>query len=502
MTILIKSVSIIFMNNSQTKKYAFILGRERELCLAELEAVLARYNFCFGDLIVSDNVVFINFNQPQMIDSTNNTDKDSSVHNIKEEIARLVGVLGGTVKIFRVISTPRPARVEKSYKKDLSTGARDDIKYKDIFEGYIRTHQEGKGKFNYGISSYSRAFNQKSVNNLGLSIKKDLKKELSLRFVEIREGQEVSSILSLKSKLATEGFEFGIFESDEIGILIGLSNPEEWGERDYGKPAGDKYSGMLPPKLARAMINIALGATSIGKGHEARFGYVKRLTVDDTGIVTDKPLPNCLVADPFCGSGNILLEALMLGCNVFGSDNSEKAVRDSRANAEWLNNVILSGSEESRSNASLDPSAEPQDDSPQVEIVQVDATNDDLIQKLSTLYFLPSTYDRLAIVTEPYLGEPKKYKPSINAVRGEYGKIKELYLQFLANFITLRTLKLSTVFCLIFPLVETAEGKRFSLFADSVDEIRKIGYTTIRPPLIYGRDYQVVKREIILLALK
>ena len=97
-------------------------------------------------------------------------------------------------------------------------------------------------------------------------------------------------------------------------------------------------------------------------------------------------------------------------------------------------------------------------------------------------------------MTEPYLGQPKKFKPTLNAVRGEYSKVKPLYLDFLKNVSGIRY----HVSCMgiVFPLVETVEGKQFSLFSECIDEIKEIGYTLMCEPFVYGRDYQVVKRQI------
>ena len=81
---------------------------------------------------------------------------------------------------------------------------------------------------------------------------------------------------------------------------------ESLGERDFGRPYRDAKSGMLPPKLAMMMINLAgqsLGAT---------------------------------ILDPFCGSGTILMEAATIGyTNLMGSDISPKAIDDTRQNFAW-----------------------------------------------------------------------------------------------------------------------------------------------------------------------
>ena len=508
---------------SKTTTYAFILGRERELCLAELKAVLARFGFCFSISSVTDNVARFNIDAEA------------------ESVGALINILGGTVKIFRimtsssVISTPRQG-VEKSYKisptPTESSGGRDDSKHNDfkfkIIEHICDNHKVGK--LNYGISSYTKEFNQRSVNNLGLSIKKDLKKDYSLRFVEAREGSELSSIASLKNKLDKDGFEFGIFADNSVGVLIGLTNAEEWNERDYGKPAGDKRSGMLPPKLARAMINLALGQTLQNRHSRISFCHsreggnpVGSNTAEFSGSpiesgMTDKG--KVLVVDPFCGSGNIILEAIMLGLDVFGSDVSEKAVNDSKKNVEWLKSVnsashfvipAKAGIQNLDPRVSLDKTRDKKSEDDSVKIIQADAAGIEIVKLLNCYIALDKNsntaiqqYDNIVLVTEPYLGEPKKFNPTYNSTVGEYMKIKELYLGFLNNFAAhypLPTTHYPLVICLVFPLVETVEGKRFSLYQASVDEIKKIGYTELTKPLLYGRDYQVVKREIVLLGI-
>jgi tRNA G10 N-methylase Trm11 len=99
---------------------------------------------------------------------------------------------------------------------------------------------------------------------------------------------------------------------------------------------------MLPPKLARIMVNLS-SAPLQGK-----------------------------ILDPFCGSGTVLQEAWLRGYrNIEGSDLSEKAVADSVKNVAWLK--------------------------ARVPVFGRDAA--DLGKKV-----LPNTID--AIVTEPELGPP------------------------------------------------------------------------------------------------
>jgi tRNA G10 N-methylase Trm11 len=191
-----------------------------------------------------------------------------------------------------------------------------------------------------------------------------------------------------------------------------------------------------------------------------------------------------LVVDPFCGSGSVLMEAMMLGCDVIGSDISEKAVADSKLNLEWLSKNYQIPDNKYR-------------------VFEEDATNEELVNKIhNSKFIIHNSSQQLVVVTEPYLGCPKKFKQTYASAEREYLKIKELYINFLSNIKQLTINDTPLTICLAFPLIETFENKKFSLYRHSVDEIRKLGYTQACEPFVYGRDYQVVKREIVLLRLK
>lgn len=407
-------------------KFVFILGREQEIALAELKSVWARFGFVADIYKISGNLVFANID---------NFSKDDALG--------LATVLGGTIKIFQIL-------IPTSYEYPVIGLLKQLI---------LDEKKDAEHKVNFGISDYSKRYSLKQINEFGIKVKTYLKKDLKLRFVALREGTELTSIVSLKDKLALTGIEFGLF-TEGIGILIGLNNPEDWSIRDYEKPAFDKFSGMVPPKLAREMVNLALGQM-VGSWESV------------VGSSNEKNL----VVDPFCGSGNILLEAMLLNCDVIGSDISEKAVSDTKMNLLWAKEQY------------------PVLHDIKAEVSKADAT-------VCNFTELITEHKPLAVVTEPYLGEPKKFKPTLNAAKGEYLKIKELYFDFLKNIAPMLNssdIQLNSVVCLVFPLVETLDKGQYSLFKESVDEIRKLGYTQIRNSFIYGRDYQVVKREIVLL---
>jgi len=432
------------MNEQNTKTFAFVLGRESELALSELKAVLARFGFCFS---ASDSP------DARLVDIFSITDNIAfaKIDNFsKEEAEDIINILGGTTKIYEIIES-RSNKLENQ------------------IVNIISEHRATESKLNFGISWFAK---NKAVDTFrfGLGIKKTLKnKGLSVRYVESKES-ELSTILSKKNDLAGKGIEIGVFNST-VGILLAVTNPYEWSKRDYEKPAADKYSGMVPPKLARMMVNLALDQIQDS-------GLRNRDLVAITETQDLKP-KTCLVMDPFCGSGNIILEAMLLGYDVFGSDISSRAVRDTQANIDWL--LTEYGIQKSA-----------------FCIKEADAVTVDFKKMLNANDCITNNYSNYIIVTEPFLGEPKKFTPSLNAARGEYRKIRDMYIQFLDNVAKLQNSDSKIVFCIVFPLVETTEGDSYSLYEESVDEIRKLGYTLIRK-FNYGREYQVVKREIVLL---
>ncbi|MEI6499035.1 MAG: hypothetical protein WCO23_03660 [bacterium] len=435
--------------NIESKNYIFVLGREVELCLEEIRAVLPRFFCDWRILSVADNCANIN------------------IVASREKVANLMNILAGTTKIYElnVCNTTIAKHVTKR------------------FQIHLDNSTNLSKKIDFSLSSFVPEYNINGINKLGFGVKKESKfVGISTRFIELRDDKEASSAMIVGNKLIGKGFEFGLFKDNGkmcLGELIAVSDPNGWSLRDYGKPRGDKRSGMLPPKLARMMINLALG-----KGRGLIDDQCQ--SAENIEQVFEVDRKSTIVIDPFCGSGNVLIEALLEGFNVFGSDISAKAVDDTKVNIDWL-----------KSNEKFQIS----DSSISSDVMQFDATSDEYIKYLEKI---ATKYQNLVFVGEPYLGEPKKFKPSENAIAGEYRKIYELYLAFFQNVAKFmnsdtgkNTIK-SATFCIVFPLVEAVDGRKYSLLAKSVDEIKKIGYIVKQRSLLYGRDYQVVKREIAL----
>ncbi|MEK7451786.1 MAG: DNA methyltransferase, partial [Patescibacteria group bacterium] len=179
----------------------------------------------------------------------------------------------------------------------------------------------GKNKITFGLSAYDLG-NQigvkkiaRSFKVLGGEIKNALREtDRPVRFVMAKENA-LTSVVVETNGLNESGGEFCLFATS-TSIILGrtstVQNFKAWSDRDFGRPARDAKSGMLPPKLARMMINLS-------------------------GV---DPKSSTLL-DPFCGSGTIPMEAALMGFKqIIGSDISEKAIKDSVTNNDWLYSTI------------------------------------------------------------------------------------------------------------------------------------------------------------------
>lgn len=187
-----------------------ILGRERNLCLAEAEAV-------FGEIVpISDSAILVDDSKPVDIDR-----------------------LGGAIKSAEII-TDRSNNVET-----------------DIINFILKSKMSGK--INFGISFYGSG---KSYKGSGIKIKKALKSHgLSVRYVQPNDSDTLNAASVIYNKLTKGGFEILIVQKSDKSIVlartIGVQDINQYSKRDYEKPCRDRKVGMLPPKLSQIMINLS-----------------------------------------------------------------------------------------------------------------------------------------------------------------------------------------------------------------------------------------------------
>ena len=184
---------------------------------------------------------------------------------------------------------------------------------------FLNDQMEGKSKITFGISivGIHNAQDHIFLRKLAGEIKDELRKNsVSSRYVSPSKRElELNSAQVLRNDILRKGFELCIFKNEKeemYGCTMDVQDVNGFSARDFDKPYTDVKMGTLPPKLARMMINL----TGLREG---------------------------IIWDPFCGSGTILMESLVLGFDVLGSDIDPNALQYSDDNIKWLDTKDMIG---------------------------------------------------------------------------------------------------------------------------------------------------------------
>jgi len=249
-------------------KYAFAMGRHPTLSVAEIVRAIPNIT-----LESAENGI--------------------CVGSCAELAPGFINKLGGTIKVIAI---------DKEIKSLGEINA-------DFLRRIIPARE---GRIIFGISIYGQVpgAERRRIYIEGLELKKAIKAEGRRARYVVSQDTQLSSVVIAKNKLIEEGAEFVIIKERSrilVGHTVMIQEFEAYGERDFDRPGRSARRGMLPPKLAQMMVNIAGGDKS------------KTLL------------------DPFCGSGTVLGEALLMGyADVVGSDISAEAVNDTKAYLEWI----------------------------------------------------------------------------------------------------------------------------------------------------------------------
>src|SRR3989344_5418211 len=270
-------------------QYAFILGRVYTLSLAELVSVLSAQGIAYRIMACSPEVAVI---------------ETGKAINAADLQARL----GGIIKIIRLFDTFQ--KKGKEMPSQVLTAYFNFKKIKEYFNDYT-------GKKQFGVSIYSldpAVHLHEEGQRVAFLIKKVLQGQAqSVRAVIPQfPAQSLSSVLVTENQILAKGAEIVIISGNQrmfVGKTLTVQNYEDYGRRDFQRPARDEKVGMIPPKVAQTMLNLALPL---------------------------KPLEYIL--DPFCGCGTILQEAILMGYQAIGSDLEQKMIENSEKNLEWFRN--------------------------------------------------------------------------------------------------------------------------------------------------------------------
>lgn len=401
------------MNNASEQSIC-ILGRQPELGLAELESLYG------ADPLrrVGQHVALINL-------------PDSDITFSR---------LGGSTRLARVVSVLSSSNW-KVVEKELAKLARKD-----------ELTTLASGKLHLGISAYGFSMTAAKIQATALTLKKILRTDdRSVRVVPNTDA-ELNTAQVLHNQLATnKGVEVLLIADGAKTIIAVTSEAQDidsYTLRDRGRPKRDARVGMLPPKLAQIIINLAVADAA--------------------------PTANFRVLDPFCGTGVVLQESLLMGYSVSGTDLEPRMIEYSQTNIDWVFEKLLASTPLS------------------VDLEVGDATN-------TSWKIQPN-----AVAAETYLGRPFTTTPTTEVLEQTVSDVNLIIKKFLRNIYS--QLAPGTRLCIGVPAwqIRTNEFRHLPI----VDSLEEMGYNQVKfehvleSQLLYYREDQIVARELLVLTRK
>ncbi|MBP7835136.1 DNA adenine methylase, partial [Candidatus Saccharibacteria bacterium] len=398
-------------------KYFAILGRQPKISYAELESLFGSENVSVFSADIAILETELNTNVCQR--------------------------LGSIIKICEVVSEQSYTNWPKLSQNIIHTFSKIGKTYPD-------------GKITIGISLYGLNIKLKDLEKTGLSAKKVLKASgRPIRLVPNKQAFLSTPQVIHNKLLTTSGIELVAVASGTkllLGKTIYEQDIEAYTARDQARPKRDAYIGMLPPKLAQTIINLAAGPINI---------------VNETEVNT-----NSTLLDPFCGTGVVLQEALLMGYSVIGTDINPKMIDYSIENISWLKDKYP------------------------------EATNHYVRIELGDAQEHQWPKDVAIVAGETYLGQPISMIPDPEKLTRLVNETNSLHKRSLANLA--KQLAPGTRICLAVPTWRTKKGFKH---LPTLDQLGEIGYNRIEfkhtklNDLIYIRENQFVGRELVVLTV-
>lgn len=309
---------------------------------------------------------------------------------------------------------------------------------------------EETSKLVFGLTLYGEPKGSRLRRTLPMELKRAFQQSgRSVRWFRDETG-DISSAAITKLHLTSEGYDLVVGISGKtafVGRTTHVQDADVWSERDFGRPARDAKNGMLPPKLARMLVNLA------GPIVEGRVLY-----------------------DPFCGSGTVLTEALLLGySHVIGSDIDQKQLTDSTKNLAWMKEQNLLSEKQVASTT----------------LFCADV-------RQAQTHLKPNSVD--VVVTEGYLGAPLRGHETQPFLDHQCREIQKLWAETLRTIHSI--LRPNGIVVGVWPAFRTDHGEgRVNLRK----ELSALGYDWVDPfdtpdpsPLQYHRAGQWVIRTIFI----
>lgn len=316
-----------------------------------------------------------------------------------------------------------------------------------------------EGKLTLGLSLYGfTSIHPRRVNATALALKKVVKADDRPIRIVPNTSLELSSAQVLHNKLFTShNWELILVKANNKTYLAqttNVQNIDAYAARDQKRPKRDARVGMLPPKLAQTIVNLATGPAD--------------------------PSTSKVVFDPFCGTGVVLQEALLMGFDILGSDLDQRMVDFSAHNLAWLT-----------THQGITPA-------PSLSL-------DDIRKRLSADDATTAIWHTKpdVIACETYLGRPFSSIPDHATLAKVIADVDTIHRKFLQN--AARQTSPGFRMCIAVPAWNTSNGFKHLKTLDSLEEL---GYNRLsfvhakHSDLIYHREGQIVGRELVVLERK
>jgi len=310
--------------------------------------------------------------------------------------------LGGSIKIGRVIP------------------AEEGEKPAEVLANALAKRYTGT-KLEYGVSVYGMP--EMQLKTLLIGLKKVLRAaDLKSRFI----NNNFQNITAAQYKsIAGKGVELLVAKQGGqqwVAETVAMQDIDAYSKRDYGKPFRDMKMGMLPPKLAQVLINL----TGVSEG---------------------------TLWDPFCGSGVVVMEGLLMGHPMVGSDIHAERVEGAKKNVEWLRKEFGVKAE--------------------AKLMVHDAT-------------LPASHIFDGIASESDLGMPHSQQIRPDMLQKIMSDLDQLYLRV---FTSLKTVGRKVPVVIALPFFRSAGGMSLDM-GRTIQSIERLGFkrTPMLPEALKGED--------------
>jgi hypothetical protein len=334
------------------------------------------------------------------------------------------------------------------------------------------------GKITIGLSTYGLGTESRQINAAALSLKKIIKQNGRSARVVPNNGPELNTAQVLHNKLTgPAGMELLLVRdgnSTLLGRTLWVQDIDSYRRRDQERPARDARVGMLPPKLAQIILNLALGpmrgdVASSSLPNDAG-GSLKNH--EDPASSQKHKLESLTVLDPFCGTGVLLQEALLQGHSAYGTDLEERMIDYSGKNLGWI--IKERGLQ-----------------SPDYRLEQADATSAEWNGPFTT------------IACETYLGRALSSFPDKETFVKIVSDVNQIHKRFLQNVAS--QTRPGFRMCIAVPAWRLNNGFKHLPVLDHLEEL---GYNRVSfvhadsQDLVYHREGQIVGRELLVLTRK